>query len=334
MTPDDVRGLIAAGESFKVEFKGERRERLSDEELILAVVCLANGSGGTILVGVEDDGSLTGARPRHEAGNTDTDRVAALVANQTQPPVACEAELVVVGEVPVLVIRVPDSPVAVGTAKGRYVRRATTIRGTPECVPYHAHEMLAHEVERGARDLAATEVPGATWDDLDPLEFERLRRLVREAGGRGDRSLVELSDEDTAKALGLVTANHEIRAIRVGALLLFGREEALRRHVPTHEVAFQVLRGTMVEVNDFFRWPLLRVAEELVNRFRARNTEEEFQLGLVQWASPHTRNPHSARRSRTAWCIATMAGSEPCTCSGTRTRCSSLIPAGSLPAST
>jgi len=298
VTPEEIKRLIGAGETFTVEFKGERRERLGDDDLVVAVVCLANGSGGTILVGVEDDGEVTGARPRHEAGNTDTDRVAALIANQTQPPVACSAELATVDGVQVLVVEVPDSPVVVGTVKARYVRRATTIRGTPECVPYHAHEMLAHEVERGARDMAAIEVPGATWEDLDPLEFERLRRLVREAGGRGDRSLVELSDEDTAKALGVVTANHEIRAIRIGALLLFGREDALRRHVPTHEVAFQVLRGTAVEVNDFFRWPLLRVAEELVSRFRARNTEEEFQLGLVRVGVP--AYPESAFREAVA----------------------------------
>lgn len=39
--------------------------------------------------------------------------------------------------------------------------------------------------------------------------------------------------------------------ITAGALLLFGRSEALRRFLPTHEAAFQVLRGLEVEVNDF-----------------------------------------------------------------------------------
>ena len=39
-------------------------------------------------------------------------------------------------------------------------------------------------------------------------------------------------------------------------------------------MAFQVLRGQAVEVNDFFRWPLLRVMEEIETRFRARNREK------------------------------------------------------------
>jgi hypothetical protein len=43
----------------------------------------------------------------------------------------------------------------------------------------------------------------------------------------------------------------------VAGLLILGREAALREHLPTHEVAFQVLDGTHVRVNDFYRTPLL-----------------------------------------------------------------------------
>jgi predicted HTH transcriptional regulator len=75
-----VRAWAAGGERFEVEFKSEARGALSDRELIEAAVCLANGSGGVLLIGVEDDGSVTGARPRHESGRTDPLRLQALVA--------------------------------------------------------------------------------------------------------------------------------------------------------------------------------------------------------------------------------------------------------------
>jgi len=206
-----------------------------------------------------------------------------LIAARTQPPLHVDVELVTIEGREVIVITVDDSARIVGTADGRYVRRALGGDGKPCCVPFHAHEMLAHEVDRGAVDFAGVAVREARWDDL---EFERLRRLIAEAGGRGDKSLVELSDLEIAKALGVVIANHEVSAILTGALLLFGREDALRRFVPTHEAAFQVLRGTDVEVNDFFRWPLLRLAEEFIARFRARNSEEEIQFGLVRIGVP------------------------------------------------
>ena len=283
MTPDEVTALIDGGETFTVEFKGERAGPLNDDELVLAVICLANGTGGTLLLGVEDDGQVTGARPRHEAGRTDVDRVRALVANRTQPPLGCTAELVSIEGVEVLIIGVPDLPTPVGTSDARYVRRALRVDGRPECAPYHAHEMLAGEVDRGARDWAGLDLADARSSDLDPLEFDRLRRLIREGGARGDPSLVDLSNDDITRALGLISPAGILRA---GALLLFGHAESIRRHIPTHEVAFQVLRGTTVEVNESNRWPLFRAAEDLLTRFRARNTEEEFQFGLARIAVP------------------------------------------------
>jgi ATP-dependent DNA helicase RecG len=282
---DDLQGRvsqwIAGGERYDVEFKGEHRQPLNDRDLVEAVVCLANGTGGVLLVGVEDDGRVTGARPRHEAGRTDPLRVQALIANSTQPPVSAAVATVQVDDHAVLAILVPDSPRVVGTTKGTYVRRAIAADGRPTCLPYHAHEMLAHEVDRGAVDWASLRVNGAIWEDLDPLEFERLRRLVTTAGDGADRVLATLSDREIANALGLVRADTDVTA---GALLLFGREEALARFLPTHEAAFQVLRGLEVEANDFFRLPLLRLAEELFARFRARNREEELDFGLLRVA--------------------------------------------------
>ena len=35
------------------------------------------------------------------------------------------------------------------------------------------------------------------------------------------------------------------------------QEPILREHIPTHEIAFQVLKGTDVVVNDYMRLPLV-----------------------------------------------------------------------------
>ena len=289
MTPEGLRALIAGGESLAVEFKSERKAPLHDGELVEAVVCLANRPGdgvGWLLVGVEDDGRVTGARPRRGAVTIDPARVQALIANQTRPSLTCRVEVVHLDGQPVLVIEVPAARTPVGTADGTYLRRGIGGDGRPACLPFHFHEMQSLQAARGLLDYSALAVPEASWEDLDPLEFERFRRNVRESGGQGDASLLGLSDLELAKALGAVDANHDVRSIRVLGLLLFGREEALRRLLPTHEVAFQVLEGTEVRVNDFFRWPLLRLMDEILARFRARNAEQEFQMGLVRVAVP------------------------------------------------
>ena len=288
MTADELLQMIAAGETLAVEFKGEERTPLNDRDLVKAVVCLANRSGhepGYLLIGVEDDGRITGARPRH-GDTTDRNKLAALIANQTRPSVAVRVESVELDGRFVLVIEIPPQQHPIASADGVFLRRTTGGDGKPACMPMDAHDVQSLQAGRGLLDPSAQIIAEARWQDLDPLEFERFRRSVRERRGRSDESLLDLPDLDLAKALGVVEANGSVRGVRLAALLLFGKEDALRRFVPAHEAAFQVLRGLDVEVNDFFRWPLLRIMEEIEARIRARNREQELMVGLLRVGVP------------------------------------------------
>jgi ATP-dependent DNA helicase RecG len=212
--------------------------------------------------------------------------VSALISGRTRPAQSCLAEIVEVSGKPVLVIQVMPSRTPVGTGSGKHVRRAMGSRGQPECLPYHFHEMQSSLADRQFQDYTAVKVAGATWDHLDPLEFERFRRCVRESRGRGDAALLELHDLELAKALGAVEANGSVSGVRVLGLLLFGREAALRDFLPGHEVAFQELAGTTVQANEFERWPLLRSMEFLMDRLQARNREQEVNLGMLRISVP------------------------------------------------
>ena len=288
LTRQTLQALIAAGETPGVEFKGEERAPLNDRELVEAIVCLANRHGtepAYLLVGVEDDGRITGARPRH-GETTEPARLAALIGNRTRPAIAAKVEAVRVGGKWVLVIEVPAQRQPVATSEGVFLRRTLGGDGKPACVPMDGAAVQSLQADRGLLDPSAQIVADARWEHLDPLEFERLRRSVRERRGRSDESLLELPDLELAKALGVVEANGAVRGVRLAALLLLGKDDALRRFVPSHEVAFQVLRGLDVEVNDFFRWPLVRVMEECEARLRARNREQELMVGLLRVGVP------------------------------------------------
>jgi len=288
MTPDRMERLIAAGESLDVEFKGEEGKSLSDDDLVDAVVCLANRSSKSpawLLIGVEDDGRITGERPRHGSGRTDPLRLAALIANRTRPSLSPRVAVVPIHDKEVIAIEVPPTSAPVGTTAGKYLRRALGGDGKPCCLPMFFHEMHARQADRGAEDYTALIVPDAAWDDLDPIEFERFRRNIRERRN-GDQALLALPDLELAKALGAVEANGLPCSIRVLGLLLFGKEASLRRFLPTHEVAFQVLAGRKVEVNEFYRWPLLRVMEECEQRFAGRNREQEITVGMLRVGVP------------------------------------------------
>lgn len=266
-------------ESLQVEFKSDR-SRLPDRELVLAAVCLANTEGGEIYLGVENDGTVTGLHEVHQ----NITGLAALIANRTTPPLSVRAEVIDEEGLPVARIEVPRSTRLVATADGTLQRRRLLADGTPECIPFLPHEFATRASDLRLTDYAALPVAGATLDDLDPVERQRLRQAVDRY--RGDKALLDLDDEQLDGALGLTSEKDGKRVPTVAGLLLIGREGSLRTHLPTHEVALQVLEGTEVRVNDFYRWPLVRLFEQIDQYYRARVTEREVQVGLFRVGVP------------------------------------------------
>ncbi|MBS1939771.1 MAG: ATP-binding protein, partial [Bacteroidetes bacterium] len=134
----ELMALITGGEMLTVEFKGEGRKPLGDRELALVCVCLANGAGGTLLVGVEKDGSITGAKPRH-GDRTDPDKLRALVRNMTMPALEVEVVLHHVAGSTVIEIQVPKAESITSHSDSTCQRRILDNDG-PACVPYYPHE--------------------------------------------------------------------------------------------------------------------------------------------------------------------------------------------------
>ena len=270
---------LPAHESLTVEFKSDRK-RLSDNDLVEAIVCLANAEGGELWLGVEDDGRPTGLHAEHQ----NLDGLAGLVAARTSPSVTVQVEALVVGEVPVACIRVPKRT-EVATTSGVYLRRRIKFDGLPECVPMLPHDRLSRASSMGALDVSGQPVDGAALADFDPLERERLRQTVQKHGG--DRVLLELDDEAMDGALGLTArqpGGHRVPTL--AGLLLVGREASLRQLVPTHEFAFQVLAEQAVRFNEFRNFPLLKAIDWLETNFLPYNPEEELQVGLFRVPVP------------------------------------------------
>lgn len=266
-------------ESLTVEFKSDR-SRLSDRDLVAAVVCLANTEGGDIYLGVERDGRITGVHPEHQ----NLTSMAAMIANRTSPSVSVRVTAIAVAGTVVARVEVPKSPRLTATSEGTLLRRRLQADGTPQCMPLYPHEFITRQSDIGLLDYSALPAEGATTADLDPLERQRLRQMVELY--HGDHALATLADDELDSALGFVRSDGERRVPTVTGLLLIGHEVAIRRHLPTHEVAFQVLDGTQVRVNEFYRGPLIRVFETIMGQFSSRLKEEEVQVGLFRVPIP------------------------------------------------
>ncbi|MDE2420926.1 MAG: putative DNA binding domain-containing protein [Gammaproteobacteria bacterium] len=272
--------ILPTSESLKVEFKSDRK-RLSDDDLVAALTCLANAEGGELWLGVEDDGTPTGLHKEHQ----NLTGLSGMIASRTSPSLAVTVNPIEVAGVHVAQILVPQSSTEVATTSGMYLRRRLKQDGTPECVPMLPHERSSRAGRFGLYDVSAQAVAGATLNDLDPLERERLRQTVRQYGG--DRVLLELDDEALDGALGFTTRNDQgVRVPTLTGLLVIGREPALRERVPTYELAFQVLAREAVSFNEFRRFPLLKALDWLETNFRPYNPESEIQIGLFRVPVP------------------------------------------------
>lgn len=267
---------------MRVEFKSERRQPLADRDIVLAVVCLANSEGGSLYLGVEDDGSVTGTDGSHR----DAVRLAAMIAQRTQPSQDVRVNVFEEAGVWVTQVEVSKAPSIVATTEGLAQRRRIKHDGSPECVPLLPAEMLSRLSQLGEYDFSARPWTAASCDDLDSAERARLRRVHARYQGASDSSLRDLSDDELDDALGLVTVHDGRRVPTVTGLLLLGRPEALRRHLPTHEVLFQVQAGADVRVNETYRTALLHIVEEIEGHLQRCNTLTETQVGLYRVPIP------------------------------------------------
>jgi ATP-dependent DNA helicase RecG len=280
MNPDKLQTLIAGGESHTIEFKSDRGP-LSDHDLVDTVVCLSNSQGGTLIIGVEDDGKVTGLDPCHQ---TSANSLEAMIASRTVPPLTVKVDFVTLSKTLVAVITIPAGRTLTATSLGKVLIRYMDSKSNPGCRPLYPYEMESWRADRGLIDPSARVILSATWNDLDQLELVRLRRMIEK--NRGDTVLLNLSDNELARALGFVRRVDDILRPTLAGLLLVGKETALINFVPSHEVAFQVLNGTDVIVNEFRRWPLLRIVEWVLESFQVRNEERELNLGLFRIGIP------------------------------------------------
>ena len=275
-----IENLIQQGESLMLEFKSDLK-CLPDRELVAAVVSLANTDGGYLLLGVEDDGVITGLHANHLV----VSGIPALIANKTNPAISVRVERYEHQGKSVARIIVPKSRQLVSTTDGLLVRRRLKLDGAPEAVPFYPHEFIQRQSSLGLVDPSAMVLEDVEASQLDPLQRLRIRNAIKKYGG--EQSLLALADDELDGALGFCREVNGVRRPTIAGLLLLGTDSLLRQHIPAYEVAFQVLQGTDVKVNEFYRKPLLETFEAVELLFNARVEEEEIQIGLFRVPVPN-----------------------------------------------
>ncbi len=193
----DVNNLIKEGEGFTIEFK---RRISSPEKIARTLISFANTRGGTILFGVDDDGSVVGV----ESEKSEIEMIGIAGKDFCDPPVETAIDIVLFDGLDVIVCTVSESRIK----PHYYVGDRENVNGESTRVYIRVNDktiMASREAVKILRDENPDEPPLTVaigrnekrlFEYLEHNERITLRefgRLVNVSDRRASRILVSLA---------------------------------------------------------------------------------------------------------------------------------------------
>jgi ATP-dependent DNA helicase RecG len=240
---DKVRNTLILGESHFREFKsavegrpGNKKPRLTKSicaDIGEALVSFSNADGGAVLIGVEDDGTITGIPHKEEEIQTMLLAINSHVYKDQQLPLNNASKLVLedkiilyfsVNKGTTMIYQLPD---------GRCVRRKD--RST---MPASIDQIQFERQEIKAREYDSQFVDGAIVTDLD-------LRLLQ---GIADQYIKGLSIERYLQQIGLAEYAQNGLRLKKAALLLFATD--IDRWHPRSQVRILKIKGNKLEAGE------------------------------------------------------------------------------------
>lgn len=269
-------------ETIKIEFKSEKKNPISDHELIDEVVGMTNALGGTIYLGVEDDGTITGASKTHQ----DVDGLCALIANRTIPSVFVKTYLKKVDDNIIVAIEVPLSKQVVASTQGKVLQRRIKANGEPEVTPFFPFEFSSRTSFLSEFDPSENLITELGINDFDNESLYYLKKELNKSS-LVDKTLLDLNDEEFFLSLGLLRKNENKLCMTLAGLLFLGKESDLQRFAPSVLFTYQILKNGVVYKNEEKR-------ENIVSAFRSFdvfistfNFEDEIYINLRRVGIPY-----------------------------------------------
>lgn len=251
-------------------------DRQAIRQAVDMAVCMANGGGGTVVLGVRD--RVVG-RAKAILGvplSTDLHQLKRDIYERTAPKLTPEiVELnVPEGTGRLLLMQVHGGlPPYTNTAGGGTVRRGK------DCVPLTGDLRDRLMVERGDSDITSVTVPGPVEPLLSPSALERLRDLARQEQAPAD--LLRKSDLDLLAALEVLRDGKLTKA----GLLIAGNADAIVRHLPNYSWTHERMKSATVYVDrtdgrDTRELALPLALQALESRINADNPITTVEHGL------------------------------------------------------
>jgi len=242
MTIDDINIMLKKGEGIQTEYK-EAVDSVP-ASFYESVASFSNTDGGTILLGVSDDGIVTGINPASEI-KIKKDIITALNSPDCiNPPVSIEQFTVNHPDGLVMVVQIP-----VSSQVHKYHEQIYR-RSFESDLDITADQVQVSDMFLRKRNFfsEAQIIPQLEMTDLDSGLFEKARTIIRNF--RGDHPWLLVNDEQMLRETSLwrkdFYANQQ--GLTMAAALIFGTEQTIHSLLPAYKVE------VMVRIENPDRW--------------------------------------------------------------------------------
>lgn len=259
-----------------IDFKEwDRKGRIQAVNLILeTVICLANGGGGALVVGVCDKDVGRAKAIVGVPDFVDVNQLRRSIYDRTDPRLSPSIEELRVpeGTGRILVLQVRGELRPYTDSQG-----AAKIRVGTECKPLTGSLRAEMMASAGESDVTAGEVEGALDDLVSPRGMENLRAIA--ARQNKPEELLSKSDRDFLSSLELLSERGKLR--RAG-LLLVGKTEHITRHFPGYAWSFARMVSSTEYDNPERGKDCLAIAIPRIEEFiRPNNPVTTVEQGLL-----------------------------------------------------
>lgn len=187
MTPN-LPDLIAQGEGTRLEFKST----ISTPARIARTLCaFANTSGGTLLIGVNDDGKIGGV----ESEIREMRKIEQATDVLVEPPLAISYQVLFVDGKPVIVIDVPESTDKPHFAVDDQGNRTIYVRAKDKSVPTNKLIMEGEPTDKTLLQSPNVKTLLQYLRKNDHITADRMAKLVNISDYRANRLLRELAEQ-------------------------------------------------------------------------------------------------------------------------------------------
>ena len=228
MTEAELLKLIQGGENIQVEFKKSTHEITKD---VYDTVCaFSNRDGGTILLGVKDNGEILGVAS-DAVDRMKKDFVTSINNGQKiNPPLYLQPEVCIVEGRTLLVIRVPS-----GSQVCRHHGRIFDRNHEADIDITDNSDLVYQLYARKSGSYFVNKVTRFQMEDLRPDLIERARAMT--ASRTANHPWKSLSDEELLRSAGLILKDPErqLEGITLAAILLFGKDSTILSVLPQHK---------------------------------------------------------------------------------------------------